>query len=920
MSIPLRVLIVEDSEDGAIWGMRALRQGGYEPAFERVDTPEAFTAALARQSWDVIIADYSMPNFSGLKALKLLVESGHDVPFIIVSGAIGEDVAVSAMKAGAHDYLMKDNLARLGPAVERELHEAEARQARRRAEEALHESRAHLERSNQALIDKVAQLEALHNISVAMSSTLETEAVLQFIVEQAVTLVDAASCSVLLPDEKTVELVFHAAADGAVGMRVPAGQGIAARVLREATPQIVVDVTADPDYYDGIAQACNLPTHSLLAVPLLVGDKVIGVLEAVNKRQGRFTDQDRNLFVTLASHAATAIQNARLYAEAQKELAARVRAEQLLHALNEASLAMERALTQQEIFEAVAEEIKHLGFFCTVFLIDESQSKLLPYGFSYSPKAVKAAEKLLGLSADGFVIPIENVDAFRRCIREKQTVYVEDVEAVTRQLLPEPLKRFAGQIVKILKTPKGINAPLIVEDEVIGLFTVQSEGLIGDDMPVITAFAHQMAAVWRKARLLQDLEHSLEELQRTQAQFVQAQKMEAVGRLAGGVAHDFNNMLTVINGYAELTQFKLSTDDPCQNWVEKILGSTQSAVAVVRQLLAFSRREAARPVVLNLNGAITESLSFLDRIIGEDVEQITRLAPDLAPVHADPGQIEQILMNLAVNARDAMPDGGKLKIETANVALDAGYAKDHAEIDPGEHVLLKISDTGIGMDDQVLAHIFEPFFTTKPKGQGTGLGLATVYGIVGQHGGHIQVDSQPGRGTTFCIYFPVYRHSRETRPEETAGPHALEVAQPMGVETLLLAEDETPVREMIQESLEECGYTVLSASDARQATELFQANRDQVALLISDVVMPDAGGPTLYQSLTEEAPHLKVLFLSGYTGDIIRGRGVLQDAPFLPKPFSLIDLTRKVRQVLDTPGNGRNELSPQATDLAEVKV
>jgi CheY-like chemotaxis protein len=277
-------------------------------------------------------------------------------------------------------------------------------------------------------------------------------------------------------------------------------------------------------------------------------------------------------------------------------------------------------------------------------------------------------------------------------------------------------------------------------------------------------------------------------------------------------------------------------------------------------------------------------------------------------------------MNLAVNARDAMPDGGKLKIETANVALDAGYAKDHAEIDPGEHVLLKISDTGIGMDDQVLAHIFEPFFTTKPKGQGTGLGLATVYGIVGQHGGYIQVDSQPGRGTTFCIYFPVYRHSRETRPEETAGPHALEVAQPMGVETLLLAEDETPVREMIQESLEECGYTVLSASDARQATELFQANRDQVALLISDVVMPDAGGPTLYQSLTEEAPHLKVLFLSGYTGDIIRGRGVLQDAPFLPKPFSLIDLTRKVRQVLDTPGNGRNELSPQATDLAEVKV
>jgi signal transduction histidine kinase len=517
------------------------------------------------------------------------------------------------------------------------------------------------------------------------------------------------------------------------------------------------------------------------------------------------------------------------------------------------------------------------------------------------------------------VISIENVDEFRRCIREKQTVYVEDVEAVTRQLLPEPLKRIAGQIVKILKTPKSINAPLIVDDEVIGMFTVQSEGLIWDDMPVITAFAHQMAAVWRKARLLQDLEKSLEELKRTQAQFVQAQKMEAIGRLAGGVAHDFNNMLTVINGYAELTQFKLSPEDPCQNWVEKILGSTQSAVAVVRQLLAFSRREAARPVVLDLNDAITESLSFLDRIIGEDVEQITRLAPGLAPVHADPGQMEQVLMNLAVNARDAMPGGGKLTIETANLALDAGHAKNHVELEPGEYVLLKISDTGIGMDDQVLGHIFEPFFTTKPKGKGTGLGLATVYGIVGQHDGHIQVDSKPGQGTTFCIYFPVYQVSRETRPGETIGSQILGGAQPMGVETLLVAEDDTPLRKMIQETLAGCGYTVLSAPDCRQAFDLFQANRDEVALLISDVVMPDDTGPSLYQSLTEQAPHLKVLFLSGYTGDIIRGRGVLQDAPFLPKPFSLFDLTRRVRQVLDAPGNGRDGLPACAADLAEAE-
>jgi signal transduction histidine kinase/FixJ family two-component response regulator len=908
MSIPLRVLIVEDSEDDTILVMRKLRHGGYDPTFERVDTPEAFIAALARQTWDVVIADYSMPHFSGLGALTLLKESGLDLPFIIVSGAIGEDIAVSAMKAGAHDYVMKDNLARLGPAVRRELHEAEARLARRRAEEALRESKAHLERSYQALNNKVAELEALHHISVAMSSTLETEALLQFIVERAVTLVNAASCSVLLSDEETGELVFHAAVDGVVGMRVPVGRGIAARALRQATPQIVHDVTADPDHYAGIAQESDLLTYSLLAVPLLVGDRAIGVLEAVNKRQGCFTEQDRDLLMTLASHAAIAIQNARLYAEVQRELAARVRAERLLQALNEAALAMERALTLEEIFAAVAEEFKKLGFFCTVFLTDESQSRLFPKFFSYGTKAVEAAEKLLGLKAEDFAVPVETVDVFRRGIREKETVFVEDVEDAARQLLPESLERFAEQIVRILKTPKSINAPLIVEDEVIGLLSVQSDDLIEDDMPAITAFAHQMAAVWRKAKLLQDLERSLEELKRTQAQFVQAQKMEAIGRLAGGVAHDFNNLLTVINGFAQLMQSQLSPDDPCRKSVEKILGSSRRAVALVRQLLAFSRQEAVRPVVLDLNDVITEALKLLDRVIGEDVELTTHLASDLARVQADPGQMEQVLMNLVVNARDAMPGGGRLTIETANVALDEGYANAHVEIEPGEYVLLTVSDTGVGMDDEVLRHIFEPFFTTKPKGKGTGLGLATVYGIVGQHGGHIHVYSEPGHGTTFRIYFPVYQPSPDARPEETAAPEVLGVALPAGIETLLVAEDETSVREMIQVTLEGYGYTVLSASGAQQAIDLFQAHRDEVALLISDVVMPDATGPALYQSLAEEAPHLKVLFLSGYTGDIVHGRGVLQDALFLPKPFSLIDLARKVRQVLDARRDARNDL------------
>jgi two-component system cell cycle sensor histidine kinase/response regulator CckA len=716
MNIPLRVLVVEDSEDDTLLVMRELRRGGYAPMFERVDAPEAFTAALARPSWDVIITDYSMPHFSGLKALALLKESGHDLPFIIVSGAIGEDVAVSAMKAGAHDYLMKDNLARLGPAVQRELHDAKARLARRRAE-------------------------------------------------------------------------------------------------------------------------------------------------------------------------------------------------RLLQALNEAALAMERALTPEEIFTAAAEEFKKLGFFCTVFLTDESRSRLLPTFFSYSARAVKTAEKLLDLKAEEFTISVETVDVFRRSVREKQTVFVDNVEDVARQLLPEPLERYTQQLVRILETPKSINAPLVVDNEVIGVLSVQSDDLVEDDMPTITAFAHQMAAAWRKTRLLQDLERSLEELKQTQAQFVQAQKMEAIGTLAGGVAHDFNNLLTIINGYAELMELELSPNDSCRVWVDRILGASRSAGAVVRQLLAFSRQEAARPVVLDLNTVITDAISWLGRFIGEDVELINRLDPDLATVQADPGQMEQVLMNLAINARDAMPAGGRLTIETANAALDEGYASAQVEIEPGKYVLLTISDTGVGMDDEVLSHIFEPFFTTKPKGKGTGLGLATVYGIVGQHGGHIRVHSELGRGTTFDIYLPVYQPSQNARPKEIVEPQAGRAARPTGGETLLVVEDEMPVREMIQVALEGYGYTVLCASNAQQAIDLFQAHRGEVALLISDVVMPHTTGPILYQSLVAEAPHLKVLFLSGYTSDILRGRGVLQDMPFLPKPFSLSDLARKVRQTLNDRRDGRNDLA-----------
>ncbi len=387
---------------------------------------------------------------------------------------------------------------------------------------------------------------------------------------------------------------------------------------------------------------------------------------------------------------------------------------------------------------------------------------------------------------------------------------------------------------------------------------------------------------------------------RLEEQLRQSQKMEAIGRLAGGIAHDFNNLLTAIGGYTQLMLQDTLPDDPRYHDLTQIRKNADRGSALIRQLLALGRQEATRLVALNLNGVVTDLIELLSRVIGEDVELVTHLSPDLAHVRADPGQMEQVLMNLAVNARDAMPEGGRLIIETANVTLDEGYANAHIKMEPGEYVLLIVSDTGIGMDEEVLSHIFEPFFTTKPEEKGTGLGLAMVYGIVRQHGGHVHVYSEPGRGTTFRIYIPAHRPQPGEQPAERRERPSRPTASLTGDETLLVVEDETSVRELVQRALEGYGYTILVAANVRQAEDLFCTHRDDVALLISDVVMPDATGPALYQSLTADVPDLKVLFLSGYTGDVVRGRGVLQDAPFLQKPFTLVDLARKVRQVLDS--------------------
>ena len=377
-------------------------------------------------------------------------------------------------------------------------------------------------------------------------------------------------------------------------------------------------------------------------------------------------------------------------------------------------------------------------------------------------------------------------------------------------------------------------------------------------------------------------------------QLIQAQKMEAVGRLAGGVAHDFNNLLTIINGYAALLSEETSTEDPRRARLKEILMAGERAASLTRQLLAFSRRQVLEPRVLNLNSVLADVAKMLRRLIGEDVELVSTLKPDLGRVKVDPGQIEQVIMNLAVNARDAMPQGGKLFIETSNVEIDANYARRHSPMMPGKYVMVAVSDTGCGMDLETQAHAFEPFFTTKEKGHGTGLGLATVYGIVKQSGGFIWVYSAPGHGSTFKIYLPFIE---EALP--TAEPAEAPAELAKGSETVLVVEDERGVRSLVCEALASHGYKVLEAAGAASALEISERYTEPIHLLLTDVVMPQTGGKELAKGFSTLHPETKVLYMSGYTDDAIVRHGILEGGTsFLQKPFQPKALLLKIREVL----------------------
>jgi PAS domain S-box-containing protein len=583
-----------------------------------------------------------------------------------------------------------------------------------------------------------------------------------------------------------------------------------------------------------------------------------------------------------------------------RDISDRQRAERFLKSLNQAALDMARTVAPEEVFATVARAFQDLGMFCMVFLLNEDQTRLLLRYLSHSPKIVQATENLLHLRANEFSIEIDALEPARQVVHERQAILLDNVQDLIGQVLPANAQKYAALLVRLFEMRHMAVAPLETDGRILGILTVQADDLRPQDLPAINAFAHQLAAAWRKAQLMQDLEHSLEELRRTQNQLLQAQKMEAVGRLAGGLAHDFSNMLTIVHFSTQLMKRQLHQDDPLWEHLQQIQEASDRAGALTKQLLSFSRREIIEPRVLNLSQAVEDLSHMLRRIIGEDIELLTLLASDLWPVKVDPARIEQAIVNLVVNARDAMPNGGRLSIETANAVLDETYATQHLDVEPGEYVRLMISDTGIGMTAEVQAHLFEPFFTTKERGKGTGLGLATVFGIIKQHGGHIWVYSEVRQGTVFKIYLPRAGHRAEQdHVSKLLPPEESQV--PKGTETILVVEDNPRVRELCVRILQMHGYEVLSAGNGSEALQISSTHREPIHLLLTDVVMPEMNGKDLAERVQAQRPELHVLYMSGYDDNVIAHHGVLDEGTaFLAKPFNVDTLAQKVRIVLDS--------------------
>jgi PAS domain S-box-containing protein len=761
----LRILILEDVPMDAELVEYELERARIPFVSQRVDSREGFLRGLEEFRPDVILSDYTLPRFDGMTALSLARARAPTIPFLIVTGSVNEETAVGCMKAGATDYLLKSNLARIGPAIEAALERERAHAQKIRAESALMAS----ERRFRSLVQNSSDLVTI----------LAPDGTITYVSDSAERIVGYSPTELI--GTSLLDYLDHTQMDHV------------RQLLRtNGKPDVTGPVEFSLRRPDGSAIWLEAVGTNLVSDPTIRGI-VLNARDISDRKQA-----DREL----------------------RESEERYR----------------------DLFDNASDLVCILAPDGSLQYANQAWRDGIGYG-------------------DDDIGRLRLVDIVHPDFRER---YSEVLELV--------LKGKRLNHVELILVPK-VGTPLTVEANLSCTFK--------DGQPVT----------------VRGICRDVTERKRVEEHLRRAERMQAAGKLAGGVAHEVNNMMTGVLGFSEFLLRALEPGDPRRADVEEIIRAGNRAADVTRQLLAFTRQQFLRPQVLQLNTVVEEMEKLLRRSLGEDKELELRLSPEVEDIRADRGQLEQVIINLVLNARDAMNGNGRVLIETGSTVWDDAYAARHSGVDLplGRYIMLAVSDSGCGMDAAVRERIFEPFFTTKPIGQGTGLGLSTVYGIVKQSGGYVWVYSEPDEGSVFKVYLPTWTASPRT---ETEIPSA--EAPTRGSETILVIEDEDVVRNLACRGLRDHGYSVLEATNGIQALRLMEEHPNPIDLVISDVVMPEMGGRKFGQSLAHLRPDLPILYMSGYTGEDVVQRGLLEPgAPFQQKPFTPGTLATKVRSILD---------------------
>jgi PAS domain S-box-containing protein len=890
---PLRLLLLEDTPEDAELILSCLKGAGYILSCDVVDLKESFRERVRSAEYDIIISDHNLRVWTGFEALEELHKHGKKIPFIVVTGTLGDEAAVDYIKRGAADYVLKHRLNLLPLAVGHALKDQADWEEKARLQERILAGKREWELTFDTVPDAVLIFDGQCRVKQANR---------------------AASEILGLPFAKLIGQPCHEVLHG-LEQAPPACPhelllitGTAQRSdFEEPRLGKIFDVTSSP---------LRNPDGTLLGC--------IHVLRDITDRNRaeqalRHSEEQLRLLLNSTAEAIYGLDcegHCTFCNPACLRLLGYQNPEDLLgcnmHELMHHTRADRSAYPQEECQIYIAfREAKGAHVVDEVLWRADGTS----FPSEYWSYPIEKDGKPIGA-----VVTFLDISERKRAetaLRESEETYREFIENATFGIFRANPEGALLDVNPALVSMLGYGS----KEELLSLnlqrdiyqnptdrlsavrtyqFNGRSNGIEvnwkrkDENTIAVRLCGRVVREKGGEIKHFEVIAEDVTEKRTLEEQFRQAQKMEAMGRLAGGVSHDFNNLLGVIIGYSDLALTSLSKNDPSWHQIEQIKKAGHRAASLTRQLLAFSRKQVLTPKVLDLNVIIAETSEMLLRLLGEDVELITKLSADLEHVKADPTQIEQVIMNLAINARDAMPRGGKLIIETSNTELDLPYGQQkHVDVQPGKYVLLAVSDTGIGMDKKIQARIFEPFFTTKERGKGTGLGLATVYGIVRQSGGYIWVYSEPGKGTTFKVFMP--------RVTEMLSDVQAEISPPvrLGSGTVLLVEDEDPLRELGYQLLEDMGYTVISASNGADAIRIAEQCTDPIQLLVTDVVMPGISGSELAELLMATRKELKVLYMSGHTDDVIVHYSILKPGvAFLQKPFTREGLARKIQEAL----------------------